>query len=44
MILDAVAAYPKGGKRIVTRLVPERKLTAFKLGGARYLCCSDLDD
>ena len=42
--LDEVAAYLKVGKRTIYRLVAEKKIPAFKVGGAWRFTRSDLDN
>lgn len=41
--LDEVAAYLKVGKRTIYRLVAEKKIPAFKVGGAWRFTRADID-
>ena len=41
--LDEVAAYLKVGKRTIYRLVSEKKIPAFKVGGAWRFTRADID-
>ena len=41
--LDEVAAYLRDGKRTIYRLVAEKKIPAFKVGGAWRFTRADID-